>query len=254
MSYINLNTIYNEDNIITLNRMDDNFLDLTVTSPPYNVNLGKNKYNKTSYDLYIDNKDHKEYIEWLKNTFQLVYQKTKSGGRCAINIGDGKNGSVPTHSDIIQMMINIKWIPMGIILWDKNNVSNRTAWGSFKSPSSPSFPTPFEYILIFAKESKKLQWNGKTDLTKEEFINWAFSKWSFNGENLKKVGHPAAFPIELPLRIIKMLSWVNSIVYDPYIGSGTTAIACVKTNRYFIGSEISKEYVKLSYERIKNEV
>ena len=254
MSNINLNTIYNEDNIITLNRMDDNFLDLTVTSPPYNVNLGKNKYNKNPYDLYIDNKDHKEYIEWLKKTFQLVYQKTKSGGRCVINIGDGKNGSVPTHSDIIQMMVNIKWIPMGIILWDKNNVSNRTSWGSFKSPSSPSFPTPFEYILIFAKESKKLQWNGKTDLTKEEFINWAFSKWSFNGENLKKVGHPAAFPIELPLRIIKMLSWVNSIVYDPYIGSGTTAIACVKTNRYFIGSEISKEYVKLSYERIKNEV
>lgn len=251
---IEINKIYNEDNINTLNRMKDDFLDLTVTSPPYNIDLGNNKYNKSPYDLYKDNKEHKEYILWLKSIFMLVYTKTKKGGRCIINIGDGQNGKVPTHSDVIQMMVDIGWIPMTIIIWDKNNVSNRTAWGSFMSPSSPSFPTPFEYILCFAKEERRLQWTGKTDLTRDEFISWSLAKWNFTGENLRKIGHPAAFPVELPLRCVKMFSWVDSIVYDPFMGSGSTAIACIKTNRKYIGSEISSDYVSLAEKRIRKEL
>ena len=246
-----INKIFNEPNTDTLIRMEDNYLDLTVTSPPYNVDLGNNKYNKNPYDMYNDNKEHKEYISWLKDIFTLVYQKTKKGGRCVINIGDGQNGRVPTHSDIIQMMVNIGWIPMTTIIWDKNNVSSRTAWGSFKSPSSPSFPTPFEYIMAFAKEERKLQWKGESDLTNEEFVQWSLAKWTFTGENLKRVGHPAAFPIELPTRCVKMFSWVGSIVYDPFMGSGSTAIACIKSGRNYIGSEISKEYVDLSSNRIE---
>lgn len=251
---MDLNKIYYESNLDTLDRMKDDFIDLTVTSPPYNVDLGNNKYNKNSYDLYNDNKDHQEYISWLKTIFSKIYQKTKKGGRCVINIGDGKNGAVPTHSDIIQMMVDIAWIPMVTIIWDKNNVSSRTAWGSFKSPSSPSFPTPFEYILAFAKENKKLQTKGETDLTNEEFVAWSLAKWTFTGENLKKVGHPAAFPIELPIRCLKMFSWVGSVIYDPFMGSGSTAIAAIRTNRNYIGSEISKDYVDLSEKRIQSQI
>lgn len=248
---MDLNKIYYESNLDTLDRMKDDFIDLTVTSPPYNVDLGNNKYNKNSYDLYNDNKDHQEYISWLKTIFSKIYQKTKKGGRCVINIGDGKNGAVPTHSDIIQMMVDIGWIPMVTIIWDKNNVSSRTAWGSFKSPS---FPTPFEYILAFAKENKKLQTKGETDLTNEEFVTWSLAKWTFTGENLKKVGHPAAFPIELPIRCLKMFSWVGSVIYDPFMGSGSTAIAAIRTNRNYIGSEISKDYVDLSEKRIQSQI
>lgn len=248
---IDLNRIYNEDCLTTLDKMDDGFLDLTVTSVPYNVDLGNNKFNKNPYDLYVDNKEHIEYISWLKNIFLKIFYKTKSGGRCVINIGDGKNGAVPTHVDIVQFMKDIGWIPMTTIIWDKNNVSSRTAWGSWLSPSCPSFPTPFEYVLIFAKKTNKLQTKGETDLTKEEFINWSLAKWSFTGENLKKLGHPAAFPIELPKRCIKMLSWIDAVVYDPFMGSGTTALACKMFNRNFIGSEISKEYMELSERRIQ---
>jgi site-specific DNA-methyltransferase (adenine-specific) len=247
---LELNKIYNEDNISTLNRMEDNYLDLTITSPPYNVDLGNNKYNKNPYDLYNDNKEHKEYIEWLKTIFTLVYQKTKSGGRCIINIGDGQNGRVPTHSDIIQMMVQIGWIPLTIIVWDKNNVSNRTAWGSFMSPSSPSFPRTFEYVLAFSKEERKLQTKGETDLTKEEFIAWSLGKWSFTGESSKRIGHPAAFPIELPTRCMKLFSWINSIIYDPFMGSGTTAVSAIKNRRNYLGSEISAEYCDVANKRI----
>ena len=221
-----LNTFYNEDNIQTLNRMDDDFLDLTITSPPYNVDLGNNKLNKNPYNLYNDNLEHKKYISWLESVFSLVYKKTKHGGRCIINIGDGKNGSVPTHSDIIQFMVNIGWIPMTTIIWEKNQIGNRTAWGSFNSCSSPSFPTPFEYILVFCKGDKKLQWKGNTDLDKEDFIKWSLAVWKFAPETrMKKFGHPAMYPVELPLRCIKMFSWVGSVVYDPFMGLGTLALS-----------------------------
>jgi len=72
------------------------------------------------------------------------------------------------------MMVNIEWIPMAIIVWDKNNTSSRTSWGSFASPSSPSFPTPFEYILGFTKQVRKLQWKGETDLKKRSLFSGAY--------------------------------------------------------------------------------
>jgi len=243
--------IYNEDCIETLQRMNDNSLDLTITSPPYNVDLGNNKYNKNSYNLYNDNREHHEYIQWLSGIFNQVYRKTKDGGRCIINIGDGKNGAVPTHCDIMHFMVQLGWIPMTTIIWNKNHVSNRTSWGSFNSPSSPSFPKPFEYILAFAKTDRKLQWKGETDLTKEEFIAWAFAEWKFTPETrMKSIGHPAAFPVELPLRCLKMFSWIGSLVYDPFAGSGTTGVACKLSNREFIGSEISEEYCAIANKRI----
>tara|TARA_R110000772_G_scaffold2410_2_gene8476 strand:- start:81425 stop:82180 length:756 start_codon:yes stop_codon:yes gene_type:complete len=244
--------IYNEDCEHTLNnRIEDNSLDLVICSPPYNVDLGNNKLNKNPYDLYNDNKEHQDYIKWLRSIFEKIYLKTKLGGRCIINIGDGKNGAVPTHSDIIQFMKELNWIPMSTIIWNKNQVGNRTAWGSFKSPSSPSFPTPFEYVLVFGKGNKKLQWKGETDIEKQEFIDWAYGIWNFAPETrMKKIGHPAMFPIELPKRCLKMFSWVDSLVYDPFSGAGTTAIACKEFNRNFIGSELSKDYYDLSLERI----
>lgn len=124
------------------------------------------------------------------------------------------------------------------------------------SPSSPSFPTPFEYILIFYKEKIKLtQKTGEIDVTADEFKKWAYAIWRFPGvNNLKKLGHPASFPVELPTRLIKMLSYQNAIVYDPFIGIGTTAIACLKNKRKFIGSEISSEYVKIAEKLIYDEI
>jgi site-specific DNA-methyltransferase (adenine-specific) len=247
-------TILNDDCNKAICNMDDNLIDLIVTSPPYNVDLGNNKYNKNPYDLYNDNKDHQQYLMWLENIFKDAYPKLKSGGRVSINVGDGKNGAIPTHSDITHFMTShLKYIPMTTIVWNKNTISNRTAWGSFQSPSSPSFPKPFEYIMIFAKENKKLQEKGETDLTKEEFIQWSNALWSFTPETrAKKIGHPAPFPIELPHRLIKMLTWKNATVLDPFCGSGTTGMACKKLDRDFIGIDISPEYCELARKRIEN--
>jgi site-specific DNA-methyltransferase (adenine-specific) len=143
------NKIIQGDCLDVMPEIPDKSIDMILTSPPYNVDLGNNKYHKIPYDLYNDNKEHQEYIGWLKQIFELAYKKLKSGGRVCINIGDGKNGSIPTHSDIINFMVEIGYIPMATIIWDKNQVANRSAWGSFRSPSFPSFPSQFEYIMVF---------------------------------------------------------------------------------------------------------
>lgn len=236
------NIIFHEDCLKTLQRMQDDYLDLTITSPPYNVDL--------KYDVHIDSKPYFDYLLWLREIFSKVYVKTKTGGRCVINIGDQKNGQISLHSDVIQMMKEIGWLTFTNIIWNKQNCKSRTAWGSFQSPSCPSFPRPFEYILIFCKESMKLNGKGKTDLSKEEFIQWSLGIWNVKPETAK-IGHPAPFPIEIPLRCVKMLSYQDSIIYDPFMGSGSTAIACKKSDRKWIGSEISFEYCKIAENRLK---
>jgi len=238
------NIIFNEDCVNTLDRMEDNVIDLTITSPPYNVDM--------AYNTYKDNKEYSNYLQWLKGIFTKLHTKTKSGGRCVINIGDQQNGRIPVHSDIIQMMKGIGWLPFANIIWDKNTISRRTSWGSWLSPSAPCFPITFEYIMVFAKDSLKLQHKGETDLTKEEFIKWSLAKWTIIGESSKKVNHPAAFPLEIPTRCIKMLSYKSAIVYDPFSGSGTTCLAAKILGRQFIGSEIDKVYYENSQNRIGN--
>jgi len=249
---LEINKIYNESCLDTIQKMPQNFLDLIVTSPPYNVDLGNNKYHKNPYDLYNDNKEHQEYIAWLKSIFDACYSKMKTGGRICINIGDGKNGAVPTSSDIIQLMKEIGYISYTHIIWDKSQIGNRTSWGSFQSPSCPSFPTQFEHILVFCKENKKLSWKGETDLEKQEFIDWSLALWKFAPESKQKeIGHNAMFPEALPLRCMKMFSWINSLVYDPFGGAGTTGVVAIKNNRNYILSEISKDYCDIAEGRIK---
>ena len=238
-----------EDGIVLL---DNKSVDLVVTSPPYNVNLGNNKSSARPYDLYNDNKEHQEFIDWLQEVFGLLYSKIKSGGRLCINIGNQRNGAVPTASDVTQFMSKkLGYIPYTFIVFDKSQTGRRTAWGSFQSPSSPSFPTPFEFILVFCKDNKKLQWKGKTDLTKEEFINWTLPLWKFTSETrMKKYGHPAMFPEELPKRCIKMFSWIGATVLDPFAGAGTTLKVAKELNRNYIGFEISKNYCDITEKRL----
>lgn len=228
--------------------------DCIVTSPPYNVNLGDNKYNKNPYDMYKDNKDHWEYIKWLKGIFSECQFILKEGASVCINIGDGRNGNVPTHSDIIQFMSrDLEYIPVTTIIWNKKNCSSRTAWGSWLSPSNPSFPTPFEYILVFRYKDRNHKGN-KEDITvtSDEFVDNSLAYWKFGTEKLSKVGHPAAFPIELPKRCIQQLTYAGDTVIDIFSGSGTTAMAARGLHRNFIGFEMSKDYYELSLNRLNS--
>ena len=245
--------LYHGESEKVIPTLEDNSIDLVVTSPPYNVDLGNNKFNENPYDMYNDNKDHWDYIKWLRDDiFGPLFLKLKSGGRVAINIGDGKNGRVPTHADIIYFMTReLKYLPMATLIWRKSQISNRFSWGSYQSPSCPSFPKPFEYIMLFAKDNIKLQTKGETDITAREFKEWAFAEWKFAPETrMKKIGHPAMFPVDLPYRLIKMLSWKNATVLDPFNGAGTTGVACHELSRNYIGIEMSKKYYDITKHRL----
>jgi len=242
---------YCEDLIVQL---PDDCIDLVVTSPPYNVDLGNNKYNKRPYDMYQDNKDHKKFIENLAYTFGILKPKMVKGGRICINIGDGKNGRVPTHSDIIQFMTKeLKYLIKTSIIWNKSQIGGRTSWGSFNSPSNPSFPTPFEYILIFCNETQNKEGCPKNvTVTKEEFIHNSLAMWRFAPENqMKKFGHPAMFPLRLPYRLIQQLSYKGDVVLDIFSGAGTTCLAAEMLGRKWIGFELSKDYVEKARKRLR---
>ena len=237
--------MYNERAEITINRFEDESIDLVITSPPYNVRLGENNNSNIKYDIYVDDLSYEDYINWLSKIFEAIFSKLVFGGRVVINIGDGKNGHITTSSDIIQFMKHIGFIPMTHIIWNKNQTSSRSAWGSWLSPTQPSFPTPFEHILVFSKGSLNLCRTGITDLTKEEFIKFSLAIWSFNGVQKKKSKHPASFPEELPYRCIKMFSFLDDIIYDPFAGVGTTLNVADRLGRHAIGSEISENYYNI---------
>lgn len=252
---IQLNNVYNIPCEEGIEQLRDNniFADCIVTSPPYNVNLGDNKFNKNPYDLYKDNKEHIKYISWLKSIFQECQNILNPGSTVCINIGDGKNGNVPTHSDIIQFMSKeLDYIPVATVIWDKGNCSNRTSWGSWMSPSNPSFPTPFEYVLIFRYKDRNHKGQKEcVTVTRDEFIQNSLAIWKFGTEKLSKVGHPAAFPIELPKRCIQQLTYKNDVIVDIFSGSGTTAVAAKGLGRQYIGFELSLDYHQLAINRLE---
>jgi site-specific DNA-methyltransferase (adenine-specific) len=228
-----------------MSELPDNSVHLMVTSPPYNV--GKD-YDK---DFTLE-----EYRELLKKVFKEVYRVLVVGGRACVNIANlGRKPYIALHSWVIQDMFDIGFLMRGEIIWDKGaSAAASTAWGSWCSASNPTLRDVHEYILIFSKDSfsrQKIK-ERRSTISREEFLEWSKSVWNFPAESATKVGHSAPFPIELPLRLIKLYTFENEIILDPFIGSGTTAIAALQTNRNYIGYDINEEYVKLAEKRIKN--
>lgn len=227
----------------------NNSLHLMITSPPYNVSK---EYDN---DLSLN-----EYLNLLKNCFTETYRVLVDGGRACINIANiGRKPYIPLSDYVSKIMIEIGFNMRGEIIWNKSaGAGISTAWGSFQSASNPILRDVHEYILIFSKGSYKRERDKeekelrKDNITKEEFIEWTKSVWTMNTESAKRIGHPAPFPEELPNRLIKLFSFTNDIVLDPFMGSGTTAIAAIKNNRNFVGYEINKEYINLANNRILN--
>ncbi len=261
-----INTLINDKWENAMPKIDSNYVDLIITSPPYNVKLGENKFKKDKYENYKDDLPHKDYLQWMKNLFTECNRVLKHGGRMCVNIGDSANGTIPLHSDFIQSALTFHndielnkdyepFVMMTTIIWYKNQTASRTAWGSYMSPSAPSFPTPFEYILIFGKGTNYHEGDkSKISVSRENFIRNSWPVWEFNPQSdmMKKYGHPAMFPMELPRRLIDQLSYEEDIVFDPFSGVGTTACVAKSMNRNYIGIEMSKKYHEKAQIRVDN--
>jgi site-specific DNA-methyltransferase (adenine-specific) len=245
--YFHANSLYVfHDDILKTEAVVKSGIDLIVTSPPYGVDI--------KYESYNDNVPYSNYLEftreWLSRCFELV----KDDGRLCLNVPLDKNkgGQQSVYADIITIAKKVGWKYHTTIIWNEQNISRRTAWGSWLSASAPFVIAPVEVIAVFYKKRwKKTSGSGKSDITRAEFLEWTNGVWNFSGESKNKVGHPSPYPVELPRRCIKLFSFVGDMVLDPFLGSGTTLIACLLTGRKGIGVEIDENYCELAVKRLK---
>ena len=228
--------------------LPDNCVHLVVTSPPYNASKAYDE------DLSLT-----EYLSMLHDVFAECYRVLAPGGRMVVNVANlGRKPYIPLTSHVNLIMHEIGFMHRGEVIWDKSaSAGSSCAWGSFQSASNPCLRDIHEYLLMFSKgdyklpRSKSERAEGRIDtIGKEEFIQQTKSIWSFATESAKRVNHPAPFPVELPKRCIEMFTFVGDVVLDPFLGSGTTAVAAKMTGRKYVGCDLSAEYCAIAEDRL----
>jgi len=239
--------IFNDD-FLTTKSIENESVDLTVTSPPYSVDIKYGEYN--------DNIPYSEYLDFTRKWLGRCLDISKKDGRLCLNIPLDKNkgGQQSVYADITTIAKQVGWKYHSTVIWNEQNISRRTAWGSWLSASAPYVIAPVEIIVILYKEKWIKGIKGKSDILRDEFLEWTNGVWSFNGESRSRIGHPAPYPIELPRRCIKLFSFVGDTVLDPFLGSGTTLIACLETNRLGIGVDIDRKYCDLAKKRLSSRI
>lgn len=224
-------------------------IDLVITSPPYNFGLDY---------AGSDNKDAvvwPDYFAKLSAIWQECHRVLVPGGRLCVNVQPLFSDYMPTHHLISKQLLDLGLLWKGEILWEKHNYNCKyTAWGSWKSPSMPYLKYTWEFVEIFCKESHKK--NGaadKIDITGDEFKKWVYARWEISpARHMKKYRHPAMFPEELVRRLLKLFSYQDDIVLDPFNGVGTTTVTAWKLKRKYIGIDISAAYCKVAEERLSD--
>ncbi len=235
----------------TMAQLPDNSVHLMVTSPPYNV--GKD------YDTDLTLEEH---LAFLKRVWAETYRVLVPGGRACINVANlGRKPYLPLHVFLVRDMLDLGFLMRGEIIWNKGaSASASTAWGSWQSAANPTLRDVHEYILVFSKGSfrrgrPEVDHDGRKDtISKEQFLEYTKSVWDFSAESARKVGHPAPFPVELPYRLIQLYTFGGDVVLDPFMGSGQTALAALKSGRHFVGYEVNSGYRKLALKRIAERV
>jgi DNA modification methylase len=240
LKYVNKIILGTSEN---MKELPDNSVHLMVTSPPYNASK---EYDK---DLTL-----KEYLDLLEKVFTETYRVLVNGGRACVNVANlGRKPYIPLSDHVSHIMNNIGFKMRGQIIWNKgSSASPSTAWGSWVSAANPILRDVHEYILVFSKgEYSREKGQNVNTINKEQFMEWTLSVWNMKAVSARSVGHPAPFPEELPHRLIQLYSFKNDIILDPFMGSGQTAIAAIKSERRYVGYDISKAYIEHAEERIR---
>jgi site-specific DNA-methyltransferase (adenine-specific) len=223
-------------------------VDLIVTSPPYNVDI--------PYASHDDRLAYRDYLEFSRRWLARCYRWLKRDGRLCLNIPLDKNkgGQQSVGADLTTIAKRIGYRYHATIVWNEGNISRRTAWGSWMSASAPYVIAPVELIVVlYKKEWKKSRAGALSDVSRREFMEWTNGLWSFNGERKTRIGHPAPFPVELPMRCIRLFSFVGDTVLDQFLGSGTTLVAARRCSRPAIGIEIDTGYCRAARDRLVRE-
>lgn len=263
-----INRVLNGDTIEVMSEMPEGWVDLIVTSPPYNVGI--------QYDVHNDELVMDEYWKWSKKWLTEAYRLLKDDGRIAINIPyevnvQDRGGRVFFASELYQVMKKVGFKFYGIVDLEENSPhrSKTTAWGSWMSPSAPYIYNPKECVILAYKKHhiKKVkgepQWKGEPYLTedgknkvayaeqdKKEFMELVFGQWKYFADTRSLT--KATFSMDIPEKAIKILSYRNDVVLDPFNGSGTSCVAAVVHDRRWVGIELSENYCEIAKQRIQS--
>jgi site-specific DNA-methyltransferase (adenine-specific) len=242
-----------------MTELADQSVQLIITSPPY---WQLKDYGNTGQIGFDDT--YEDYINNLNLVWKECYRVLENGCRLCINIGDqfarsvyyGRYKIIPIRTEIIKFCETIGFDYMGAIIWQKvttcNTTGGATIMGSFPYPRNGILKIDYEFILIFKKpgigKNMPKSIKDKSKLTIEEWNQYFAGHWNIPGE--KQNGHLAMFPEEIPRRLIKMFSFVNDTVLDPFLGSGTTTLAAKNLERNSIGYEINADFVSVIEKRL----
>jgi DNA modification methylase len=217
---------------------------LAVTSPPYNL--------KIPYRNYADNLSPEEYLRWLQDVWRALQRVLVPGGRFVLNVAPTSIKDFrPIHHDLSRDLRDLGYIMRTEIIWYKQTMGRRTAWGSWRSPSNPHIIPSWEYVLVFSKG----QWNlpgdrERVDISAHEFETFSDGFWKIPPERVRK-GHPAPFPEELIERLVKFYSYRENVVLDMFGGTGTVAAVARRLGRHYLHVDTSEEYCRLAEARVR---
>ena len=262
-----INKVITGDCIEVMKGMPEGWVDLIVTSPPYGVNI--------AYDVHDDDMEIGEYLEFTRKWLTEAYKVLKDDGRIALNIPyeinrQSKGGRIFFVSEVYQVMKEIGFKFFGVVDLEEDSPhrSKTTAWGSWMSPSSPYIYNPKECVILAYKKVhiKKVkgepQWKGEPTVTEEgknkmvykdedkkEFMELVFGQWKYFADTRSLT--KATFSMDIPNKAIKILSYKNDVILDPFNGSGTSCVAAEINDRRWVGIELSENYANIARERIK---
>lgn len=227
-----------------LERLPPESVHLAVTSPPYNVGI--------AYSGYADARTGDNYLAWLATVWEALHRVLVPGGRFALNVAPTSIKAFrPIHHDLSRGLRDLGFIMRTEIIWYKQTMGRRTAWGSWRSPANPHIVPSWEYVLVFSKERWRLDGDrADVDISAQEFQEFSDGFWSIPPER-RRHGHPAPFPEALIERLVKYYSYRGNTILDMFGGTGTVAAVARATGRHFVHIDSSSEYCRLALERLR---